>query len=67
MSKKIYVGEIEGEPTKPYKIYRKRLDGEIIGEALAEYDTLEEVKNYDKSRDFNYQVQYKRKNIDWPK
>ena len=55
--------DIEGAPSKPYKLYRTGLKGEVIG-LVAEADTLEELDRLHMRRlDWHYKIYHNGKPI----
>lgn len=55
--------KIEGEPVKRFRIYRADLQGNSVGEPLAEYDSETEVLAYKRRRDWHYMIRENRKPI----
>jgi len=56
--------EIQGAPTKAYRLYRTQPDGEIIS-LVAEADTREELGKLHRRRlDWHYRIYHKRKPVD---
>jgi hypothetical protein len=54
---------IEGEPLKPYRLYRTGLNDEII-EMVAEADTMEEVRAHKGRLDWRYAIYHNGKRVD---
>lgn len=56
--------KMEGNQTKPYKLFRTAFDGAPIGEPLAEADSEEELWKIHKRRaDYRYAIFHNRKRI----
>jgi hypothetical protein len=56
--------EMEGTPSKPYKLYRTRPNGEIIS-LVAEADTRDELgKLHERRLAWHYKTDHNRKPID---
>jgi hypothetical protein len=57
--------EIEGEPTKPYRLWRVTKEGEPVS-IVAEANTLEELAQlHERRHDWRYRLFHKRKPIDY--
>jgi hypothetical protein len=55
--------KIEGEPGKRFRIYRADLQGNSVGEALAEYDSETEVLAHKRRADWHYVIHESRKPV----
>jgi hypothetical protein len=60
-------GHIEGDPALPYQLFRSDLDGNLIEPAVANFQTLDEVRAFKRRLDWRYVLLHKRKRIPLPR